>query len=334
MTNTARITVFTSDSAPLCKRFTLKGDTIAKDSLAQFYAGKAETAPAASAAELNATLDQLDHRQAIATGVLKRGGASSITTAAKVSGGAAARSLKYFSFPKGQGWLLWDYDDKTMPADVQARVASLGGPFAALLHIWPEAKDAAHVIRPSSSDGITAPNRAELKSAGLHGFFLVQDVAQSRAILDTLQARAWEAGLAWFALSASGALLERSIVDTAVGSPERLIFEAPPILDAPVIRLPRPAIVSEGVALACPASPLERAAQSRDAARDAIKPKAEKVQIAYINDRATIAAEKTGNPWKDAYRAIVQMMQGATLSDDHLLQMKGGEWENLCFAMG
>lgn len=85
---------------------------------------------------------------------------------------------------------MWDYDDKTMPADVQARVASLGGPFAALLHIWPETKDAAHVIRPSPSDGITAPNQAELKSAGLHGFFLVQDVAQSRAILDTLQARA------------------------------------------------------------------------------------------------------------------------------------------------
>jgi len=92
MTNTARITVFTSDSAPLCKRFTLKGDTIAKDTLAQFYAGKAETAPAATAAELNATLDQLDHRQAIATGVLKTGRASLITTAAKVSGGAAARS--------------------------------------------------------------------------------------------------------------------------------------------------------------------------------------------------------------------------------------------------
>jgi putative DNA primase/helicase len=326
MTNTVRITVFTSDSAPLCKRFTLKGDTIVKDTLAQLYAGKAETAPAATAAELNATLDQLDHRQAIATGVLKTGRASLITTAARISSGAAARSLKYFTFSKGQGWLLWDYDDKTMPADVQARVASLGGPFAALLHIWPEAKDAAHVIRPSSSDGITAPNQAELKSAGLHGFFLVQDVAQSRAILDTLQARAWEAGLAWITLSKSGGLLERSIVDTAVGSPERLIFEAPPILDAPVIRLPRPAIVSEGVALACPASPLERAAQTRDAARDAIKPKAAKAQTAYIDDRATVAAEKTGKSWTEARRAIVQMMQGATLADDHLLQMKGGEW--------
>ena len=326
MTRTAQITVFTSDNAPLCKRFTLKGDTIAKTTLATLYAGKAQTAPAATAADLAAILDSLNHRQAIAAGVLRRGHATSITTATKEGGGSVARSLSNFTFPKGQGWLLWDYDDKTMPPEVQTRIDALGGPVAALFHIWPEARQAAHVIRPSSSDGITAPNHAELKSAGLHGFFLVQDVSQSRAILDTLEARAWAAGLAWVALSKSGALLHRSIIDTAVGSPERLIFEAPPILDAPVIRLPRPAIISEGVALPCPAGPLEQAADLREAARDAIKPKAAKVQGKYIDTRASIEAEKTGKTFTVARRSIMRMMHGAILDDDHLLQTKSGVW--------
>ena len=326
MTSTAQITVFTSDNAPLCKRFTLKGDTIAKTTLATLYAGEAQVAPAATAADLAAILDSLNHRQAIAAGVLKRGRATSITTATKEGWGSVARSLSNFTFPKGKGWLLWDYDDKTMPPEVQARIDALGGPVAALFHIWPEARQAAHVIRPSSSDGITAPNHAKLKSAGLHGFFLVQDVSQSRAILGTLEARAWAAGLAWVALSKSGALLHRSIIDTAVGSPERLIFEAPPILDAPVIRLPRPAIISEGVALPCPAGPLEQAADLREAAKDAIKPKAAKVQGHYIDTRATVEAEKTGKTFAEARRSIVRMMHGATLDDDHLLQTKSGTW--------
>lgn len=329
MTAPARITVFTSARAPLCKRFALQDGKINKTTLATLYEGQANVTPAPTAAALNAQLESLTHTQAVATGVLKRGATAEITTAAKAGAGKAVRGLKDFAFPKGQGWLLWDYDAKSMPPEVAARVNELGGPLAAFFHIWPEAKKAAHVIRPSSSDGINAPGIDAIRNDGLHGFFLVQDVAQSKSILETLEARAWNEGLAWIALSASGAALQRSIVDTAVGSPERLIFEAPPILDAPITRQPRPAIVSEGEAIAAPALPLEIAASARDtqdAAREAIKPKAAKVQSAFIDTRAAIEAQKTGKTFAAARASIMQMMQGATLADDHLLQMKSGAW--------
>ena len=327
LSSVARITVFTSDRAPLCKRFTLSGDTIRKETLATLYQGTAQVIEVGTAAALNRALDALHHKQAIATGVLKHGDSAQIGTAAQ--GASVARSLEHFHFDSGAGWLLWDYDAGTMPQNVAARVEKLGGPLAALLHIWPEARTAAHVVRPSSSDGIAAKDLPPTQSEGLHGFFLVSDVARSKAILDALEKRAWAEGLAWYALSKSGALLQRSIVDTAVGSPERLVFEAPPILDAPLYRLPRPAIVCEGQAIAPPyPAPdlLNTAETQQDRARIAIQPKAEKTEAAFIKKRARVEADKTGKPLHVARASIVKMMQGATLTDDHMLQMKSGHW--------
>jgi hypothetical protein len=60
------------------------------------------------------------------------------------------------------------------------------------------------------------------------------------------------AGLGWFLVGDAGQLLERSIVDTAVWKPERLVFEADPILDPGFSQGPRPAMVHEGGLLACP----------------------------------------------------------------------------------
>jgi len=326
-----RITVFTSDKAPLTKRFTLRDGAIHKETHATLYAGMAETIEAPTAHALSEILDGLQPGQAIATGQLKHGPQARIATRNKMHGAEVARSLDHFEFATSAGWLLWDYDAKTMPPEVAARVASLGGPFAALLHIWPEAQAGAYLIRPSSSDGITAPGLPPTQSAGLHGFFLVSDVARSADILKALEARAWIEGLAWTALSKSGATLARSIVDTAVGSPERLIFEAPPILTAPLERIKRaPIVKDDGQPLEAPDSPLEAAAEAaaeaQRIARALIAPEAQKQEAAFVEARARIEAEKTGKSLKIARQSIRRMMAGGILTDDHLLQLASGQW--------
>jgi len=322
-----RITVFTSDKAPLTKRFTLRDGAIHKETYATLYAGVAETIEAPTARALSEILDGLQPGQAIATGQLKHAPQARIAPRNKMHGAEVARSLDHFEFATSAGWLLWDYDDKTMPPEVAARVADLGGPIAALFHIWPEAQAGAYLFRPSSSDGITAPGVPPTQSAGLHGYFLVSDVARSADILKTLEARAWIEGLAWTALSKSGATLARSIVDTAVGSPERLIFEAPPILTAPLTRIKRASIVKDdGEPLEAPDSPLEAAAEAQRISRARIAPEAQKQEAAFVEARARIEAERTGKSLRIARQSIRQMMAGGVLTDDHLLQLASGQW--------
>ncbi|EPX75703.1 hypothetical protein [Salipiger mucosus] len=324
------ITLFTTSGQPLAKQFWADNGKIHKQAVATLYEGRAETIPAPTARALEDLLSGLSRCQAIASGVLIGRESAVITTRNQARYGAATRSLENFHFPKGPGWLLWDYDDKTMPADVTTRIDELGGPLAALFEIWPEARDGAYLVRPSSSDGVTAPGCGELSSSGMHGFFRVSDVSRSRDMLNTLEVRAWAKGLAWIALSKSGAMLVRSIVDVAVGSPERLIFEAPPILHAPVTRIARPSVIQESeIDLTVPKLQSETAAQAREAeriARHRIRPKADMVEEAFVEDRARQAADRTGSTFKAARIAVQQMMQGASLDDEAELQLPSGQW--------
>jgi hypothetical protein len=66
-----------------------------------------------------------------------------------------------------------------------------------------------------------------------------------------LHARCWLHGFGWMMVGAGGQLLERSLVDRTVYAPERLVFEAVPILDPPLVQdqAARQPIVMDGEAL-------------------------------------------------------------------------------------
>lgn len=90
----------------------------------------------------------------------------------------------------------------------------------------------AHVVSYSSSSGIHHAETGEcLKPAkSFHLFFTMQEGADLVRLRDVMHKRLCLAGLGRVTLSRSGALLERSIIDCAVFSPERLLFEANPVL--------------------------------------------------------------------------------------------------------
>jgi len=203
--------------------------------------------------------------------------------------GLITRTLDYFEFRPGLALALIDYDLKGMPPEVAARITEAGGFWPALCGVIPALNRAARVMRASTSAGLYRTDTGERLpgSSGCHAFVVVADGADMPRFLSVLHARCWLAGLGWFLLSAAGQLLERSIVDRSVGSPERLVFEGPPVLVAPLKQdatLRRP-IATDGEVLdtlkVCP--PLSAAEETRPKqvlAREAVqlRPEAERVR--------------------------------------------------------
>ena len=166
-----------------------------------------------------------------------------------------SRTKDDFSFGLGEGWLLLDYDTKGLTEAVLSKIERLGGIMNALLHLWPELDNGDFVVRPSSSAGVHVVGHPAPKISGFHMFVRLKRAADIPQALKALHYRCWLHGLGYHMISRSGQLLDRSIVDITVGSPERLIFTAPPVLGKGIIRQRQYAAVQQGVALACPSAP-------------------------------------------------------------------------------
>jgi len=138
--------------------------------------------------------------------------------------------------PQSPAFALLDFDTKGIPADVASRLEECGGFWTALEWVIPEMADAARVLRRSTSAGLYRADTGEkfAGSNGMHVFLTVRKGADIDRFLKTLYDRCWFAGFGWMIVGTGGQLLERSIVDRAVGSPERLVFEGPPVLVPPL----------------------------------------------------------------------------------------------------
>lgn len=146
------------------------------------------------------------------------------------------RTHDHFGWPSGPGWALLDRDAKGMPVAVANRIDALGGHDDVLRSLIPGFDSVARVFRASTSSGLYRADTGEqfAGSGGRHDYVLLQDQSDTPRFLKVLHKRAWLAGLGWFMVGAAGQLLERSVVDVSVGSPERLVFEGAPIVVEPL----------------------------------------------------------------------------------------------------
>lgn len=291
------------------------------------YRGRADVVPVDTAGALAAFLDGLGPSEALSNGIPK-GGAETIPIGMAREGGTA-RTLDHFEYPAGPGWFLLDYDDKGQPPEIQERIKALGGPWRALVSLWPALAGAERVFRASSSDGVSAPGCGTIKSAGSHFYVLFKDMSKARETLDALSVRAWAHGLGFFIVSKGGAFLSRSIVDATVASPERLIIEAAPILHPPVVRAQRPTLARSGVALdpLPPPSPETQAEAeaAQEQARRALLPEAEKAAAEYETAQAEKVARKHKITVPEARIIVRARIAGKVLSDDDVLDGPNGE---------
>ena len=232
------IAIWSSANGVLTKRIELAADgTKLVTPAAAMWTGRARRVPINGVHELAATINQLKYNEAFTTGRLREGHLPSkvnVTTKGRLDGRdtAIARTRDYVEFVAGMpAFLLFDYDSKGKPAEIEVTDY-----WAMLCEVAPGLRDAARMVRYSTSSGVYRTDTGEELpgSDGLHTYVVAKDGSDSARFLTALHQRCWLAGYGWIMLSRAGQMLERSIVDRIVGAPERLCFEAPPMLQKPL----------------------------------------------------------------------------------------------------
>ena len=243
----ASLNIITNTSGLLCKEFSVQKDgTLAKETHGNLYSGSIETHEL-SLHELKDTIEGLTNKQALCIGSRKPEfeGISKLTTLAKVvAGESIARSKDYLEFNDKPAFMLFDYDDKQLsPEELRSKFISF----------IPEFENVGMLIVPSSSAGVhlSCDVAPDIIKSGCHIYIMVKRGADVPKIGALVKHRAWLAGLGYIKISKCGSQLERYIFDDAVYSPERLIFDAPPILNKGVEQVPRNLILIEGGAVQC-----------------------------------------------------------------------------------
>lgn len=243
----ANISVISSNSGYLCKEYFSDNGTLSKETHGNLYSGSIETREL-SLPELKDTIEGLNQKQALCIGSRKPEfeGISKLTTLAKVvTGQSIARSKDYLEFNDKPAFMLFDYDDKELsPIELHAKFIS----------IMPEFENVGMLLVPSSSSAgvhLSSDTPPPVIKSGCHIYITVKRGADIPKIGALVKHRAWLAGLGYIKISKCGSQLERYIFDDAVYSPERLIFDAPPILNKGVEQVARELILIEGGAVQC-----------------------------------------------------------------------------------
>jgi hypothetical protein len=336
MTAQIELTSFTKHGGPLTKCISLdaNGSVRSDGSACVMMHGTARRLPLADLGVLAAAIDTFGPQHAVALGGLRPGlpAEVEITTKSRLNGVSRpdliARTNSNIMFRAGMPALaLIDFDTKGMPPEIADRMISeLGGFEAALLAVLPALGNTARLIRASTSAGLYRSDTGEQLpgSNGMHIYLQVRDGADVERFLRTLHQRCWLCGLGWLMLGAGGQILERSIVDRVVGSPERLVFEGPPVLIPPVGQDPksRAPVTRGGDALdtvaACPPLTILEQAKYRElraGAASRLAPDAAKRRSEFVAVEADRLAKRAGIPAAQAAQIIERQCCGVLLPD-------------------
>jgi hypothetical protein len=328
------VTVLTKTDGPLTKRISLNGSGVKSDgSACVMWSGRAQRAQIASVQEFATLIEELRPDQAIALGALRPDlpDECEITTKKHLNSDARpdliARTGSNILYREKQpAPVLLDYDQKGMPPEVRERLDEHGGFWLAICSVLPELKSAARVTRLSTSAGLFRTDTGQRfeSSGGLHAYVFAKDGSDAERFLKDLHERCWLAGLGWYMVGAGGQLLERSIVDRMVGSPERLVFEGAPVLEPPLAQdaAARKPLATDGetidtVAICSPLTIVEKAVLQKLKAEAAVRllPDRNKARDAFISKRAKEFAERTGQTEKQARRVVERQCEGVLLPD-------------------
>ena len=237
---TPELTLFTNARGALTKQFTLDaGGNLVKIEGGQMVAGTAMRIAVGDVQAFADLIGTISSDQALALGSMRGDLPAQVTVATKKALNGVtvpdtiSRSRDYLTFGEGRrGFCLGDFDRKGITAEVRDKLEQSGGFVAALATVIAELKKAGYVVRASTSAGLfrTDTGQRFTDSGGIHLYLGIKDVSDSKRFLQTLHDRCWLMGLGWYAISAAGTLLARSIIDRAVATPEHLCFEGPPLL--------------------------------------------------------------------------------------------------------
>jgi hypothetical protein len=338
MTALLEMTLIEKTGGALTKKISLNGGGEVKSdgSACIMMNGTATRLKLRDAGELAEHIERFKPRHALTLGGLRPDLPDSVTLCVKrrLNGEARpdliTRTVENFCYRPGYPALvLLDFDTKGMPPEIAYRMRRLGGFEAALLTVLPELAAVARLTRASTSAGLYRADTGEQlpSSGGLHEYLLIRDGVDAERFLKTLHARLWLAGFGWLMIGAGGQILERSIVDRVVASPERLVFEGPPILVPPLAQdaEARKPVAFEGIALdtiaGCPPLTIVeqsnyRAALARQKA--ALAPDVEKARVRFVAEQAERIATRQGVTATRARRVVERQLAGVLLPNVEL----------------
>lgn len=295
--------------------------------------GRAQRIEVADVKQLADVVGRVQPDQAIALGMLKSGLPTEVrvvtkkTFASDIRPDVIARTGDAIIYRhEYSAFALLDFDTKGMPPHVATELRRLGGFWNAMVSVLSSLDDVAHVVRRSTSSGLSRSDTGEELpgSGGLHVYVEVRDGADIERFLRVLHTRCWLAGLGWVMLGAAGQFLERSAVDRMVGSPERLVFEGAPILMPPVEqnhndRLP---VAFKGgqldtIAACPPLSIVERAKFNSLRVKESqrLTHEAVSVRAAYVEQKVKDIIQRTGMSAPAAKRIVERQLGGLLLPD-------------------
>lgn len=329
------ITLFEKEGGILSKRIALAEDgTLKADGSACVMSrGKARRCRLDDLADFAARISALSQSQAICAGSLRPElpDQVEVTTKSGLSGephpNLIARDADTLLYRPGKPALvLLDFDTKGIPGSVANTIETFGGFWPALVSVMPELAGVGQVERRSTSAALYRTDTGQAFDAGgLHVYIVIEAGTDSERFLRTLHSRCWLAGLGWHLVGAGGQLLERSIIDRMVGSPERLIFEAPPLLQQPLAQGPRDPIITEGPMLdtlaACPPlTVVERARlrEMRERAAVRLAPEVAKARETFVRRKSERLVERKGMTPTTASRIAARWCNGILLPDVEL----------------
>ena len=188
-----------------------------------------------------------------------------------------SRSKEYLQY-SGGGVMMIDHDPN--PYGQTFTDEEL---LAALVLVHPEIETAARIVRGSVSAGVHVAGEMPRTDKGFHLYMPVVDATLLSEYGALLTDRLWLAGFGFIALGKRGQMLERSCIDSAVFSPERLDFVGKPIIQGIGLEFTPPEILyTEGGALDISTLPaltqdeVEQVKALKAAAKQAINPASEK----------------------------------------------------------
>lgn len=328
-------TVLSSSKGLLTKQFRLGADgEVTKRTAAFLTEGTACVQAAGDLEDFAGQLAKLKTNQAVAYGVPPRS-AARIATKEELPHrpGAVARDRENFSFRTGPGVLLLDHDAGHVPGsyneDELRRVLVRAVPGLELAPMMAVASASSHIYRSDTGEQINGLR-------GLHAYIPVTRAADVPRLGALVYERLWSAGFGAFAVSASGALLDRNVVDSSVWQPERLDFAAGAHCVAPLEQR-RPAARLWAGMEGFEAVPLdmlvhelstaerEAAAAHRAAARAAADPERRAVRDAYIAAQADDLVQRRGMTLEQARRIIADSVDRQLLFAEFVLYPDKGE---------
>lgn len=228
-------TVYKSDSGPLSKSFKVVGGGIEKRAAAEMTHGTARRARCDFSAFWKHLLSA-DQCTAFGYGLPAHDEAHVVVERDPKAGktipinGAdrhyIARSRHYIAFASGPGVFMLDHD----PHPHGAVIPSPAEMLAILETILPTIAGSAAVWRGSVSARVVRVGADPEPSKGFRVYLAVADASDIPRASGVLFERLWLAGYGHIAVSSSGALLVRTVIDGVVFQPERLDFVGKPVI--------------------------------------------------------------------------------------------------------